>query len=77
MRTHATTRPLGQDWLDQIFRAKAAREGGVIRRKLADIDREIGRAALEREVRRRGYHMLECGGHAVILCTREPIRILC
>jgi Trk K+ transport system NAD-binding subunit len=71
------TRPLGQDWLDQIFRAKAAREGGVVRRKLADIDREIGRAALELEVRRRGFHMIECGDHAVVICSKEPIRIVC
>ena len=38
-------RPLGQDWLDQIFRARAAQTGGVLRRKVADVDREVGRAA--------------------------------
>jgi hypothetical protein len=70
-------RPLGQDWLEQIFRAKAAANGGVIRRKVRDVDREIGRDALELEVRRRGFHLLECGGDFVIVCSSAPIRIVC
>ena len=70
-------RPIGQDWLEQIFRAKAAVTGGVIRRKVRDVDREIGRDALELEVRRRGFHLLECGGDFVIVCSSAPIRIVC
>lgn len=77
MQPPPRTRPANPDWLDQVFRARAAREGGVIRRRLADIDREVGRPALELEVRRRGFHMSECGEHAVILCSRDPIRIIC
>ncbi|MEE4119335.1 MAG: N-(5'-phosphoribosyl)anthranilate isomerase [Paracoccaceae bacterium] len=73
----SAARPLGQDWLDQIFRAKAAARGGVIRRKVRDVEREIGRDALELEVRRRGFHLLECGGDFVIVCSAAPIRILC
>jgi hypothetical protein len=70
-------RPLGQDWLDQIFRAKAAASGGVIRRSIRDVEREIGRDALELEVRRRGFHLLECGPHFVIVCSPAPIRVIC
>jgi hypothetical protein len=68
---------LGQDWLDQIFRAKAAQTGGVVRRKIADVEREVGRDALELAVRRRGFHMIECGRDFVILCTPAPLRIIC
>jgi hypothetical protein len=70
-------RPLGQDWLAQIFRAKTAASGGVIRRSIRDVEREIGRDALELEVRRRGFHLLECGQHFVIVCSPAPIRIVC
>ena len=73
----AAARPLGQDWLDQIFRAKAAMRGGVLRRKVRDVEREIGRDALELEVRRRGFHLLECGDDFVIICSAAPIRVLC
>lgn len=67
---------LGQDWLDQIFRAKSARTGGVVRRKIADVEREVGREALELAVRRRGFHMIECDRDFVIICSRAPIKIL-
>jgi hypothetical protein len=70
-------RASGQDWLDQVFRAKAASCGGVLRRKVRDVEREIGRDALELEVRRRGFHLLECVGDFVIVCSPVPIRILC
>lgn len=71
------TKPLGQDWLDQVFRAKAAQTGGVVRRKIRDVEREIGRAALELEVRRRGYHMIECDRDFVIICSAAPLRVIC
>ncbi len=67
----------GQDWLDQIFRAKSARTGGVVRRKIVDVEREVGRDALELEVRRRGFHMIECDRDYVILCSSAPMRIIC
>ena len=70
-------RPLGQDWLDQIFRAKAAQAGGVVRRKVRDVEREVGREALELAVRRRGFHLLECGADFVILCSSDPVRVIC
>ena len=68
---------IGQDWLDQIFRARAATEGGVLRRRIADVEREVGRERLELEVRRRGFHMIECGRHFVIICHPAPLRIIC
>ena len=72
-----TPRLLGQDWLDQIFRSRAAATGGVVRRRVADVDREIGRCALELEVRRRGFHMVQSGEHLVILCTHDPVQVIC
>ena len=70
-------RLLGQDWLDQIFTTKSAQTGGLVRRKIVDVNREISQEALELEVRRRGYHMLRCGGHFVILCKSDPITLIC
>lgn len=70
-------RPPHSDWLDQLFRAKSVRSGGVIRRKISDVEREIGRDLLELEVRRRGFHMIESGNQLVILCSSEPLRVIC
>ena len=70
-------RLMGQDWLDQIFRAKAAQTGGVVRRKVVDVEREIGRGALELEVRKRGFHLLRTRDDYLIICTSTPIQLIC
>lgn len=69
--------PLGRDWMDQIFRSRAALTGGVVRRNRLDVEREVGLAMLELEVRRRGFHMIECGNHLVIACCADPVKIIC
>lgn len=69
--------PLSPDaWVTHLFSAKAAREGGVIRRRLRDIERYVGRDVFETELRRRGYHAAENAGQLVIFCNQEPIRLI-
>ncbi len=63
-------------WVDQVFSAKAVRYGGVVRRSLHWVDLEVGRAAFEAEVRRRGWHLVECNGQLVVFCTARPIQVL-
>jgi len=70
-------RPIGQDWLDQVFAAKAAHQGGVVRRKIRDVAREIGVERFELEVRRRGFHLLRCDEHFIVICNNKPISIVC
>ncbi|MGV6813192.1 MAG: N-(5'-phosphoribosyl)anthranilate isomerase [Brevirhabdus sp.] len=64
-------------WLSQIFDARAAATGGVVRRKRADVERKVGLPRLELEVRRRGFHMIACGSQIVIVCSRAPVRVIC
>ena len=72
------TRPLGPEpWIARIFSAQAVRKGGVVRRDVRCVEREIGRARLEQEVRDRGFHMIECGGQFVVICNRGGIRVIC
>lgn len=63
-------------WVTHVFTAKAAREGGVIRRKIRGIERCVGRTAFEKELSRRGYHAVENAGQLVIFCNQEPIRFI-
>ncbi|TMV65674.1 N-(5'-phosphoribosyl)anthranilate isomerase, partial [Thioclava sp. BHET1] len=60
-------------WMRQIFSAKSARDGGIVRRKVRDVERILGRAAFERELRRRGYHAIENSGQFVIFCNNDQI----
>lgn len=64
-------------WMQQIFGVTSARHGGVVRRKLRDVERSAGLARLQNEVRRRGYHAVLNGEQVVIFCNNEPVRLLC
>lgn len=68
---------LSHPWLDEMFAAKAVARGGVVRRSIRDIEREVGRAPFIGEVRRRGFHLVECGGQFIVICNQGQIRILC
>jgi len=63
-------------WVDQVFSAKSVQRGGVVRRSLRWVEAEVGREVFVAEVRRRGWHLVECNGQLVVFCTRRPIQVL-
>ena len=63
-------------WIAQIFQAQAARNGGIVRRKMASVAQFASSAALEAEVRRRGFHMVETGDQYVIFCHVGNFRMI-
>lgn len=74
MQSHRITSP--DVWIDQIFSAKAAISGGVIRRSVDWVEREIGRDRFFIEVRRRGFHLMRAGNQYIILCATDPVQFL-
>ncbi len=58
----------------KLFDSKAARDGAVIRRKVRDVERLVGREAFLCELRRRGFTAVENAGQFVIFCNCEPVR---
>ena len=68
---------LAQAWLDTLFAAKAVGKAGIVRRAVRDVERETGRAAFVAEVRRRGFHLLECGGQFIVICNPGQLQIIC
>jgi len=74
---HDRTSPLSPEaWLDDLFAAKAAQRGEVIRRKARDIERFVGMDLFLQEIHRRGYRVIENSGQIVIFCNRAPVRWL-
>ncbi|MEM8761291.1 MAG: N-(5'-phosphoribosyl)anthranilate isomerase [Pseudomonadota bacterium] len=63
-------------WLRQIYGARAAQAGGVVRRRVADVERIVGRKRFEADLRRRGFRAVENCGQFVIFCNRSPIRLV-
>lgn len=62
-------------WLEQIFGAKIAQRGGLVRRKKADVHRYASLSQLLREVERRGWHLIETGDQYVIVCNKGTVRL--
>ena len=64
------------EWLRQLFSSKAARDGGVVRRKVSDVERIVGCLRFEHEIRRRGFRAVQNGQQYVVFCNRESIRLI-
>lgn len=63
-------------WCDSVFQAKAARTGGIVRRAVRDVEREVGREAFIAEVTRRRFHLVECSGQFIVICSDDPLNVL-
>lgn len=60
-------------WLSQIFGSGEAMRGGVVKRKIRDVERLVGSEAFAAAVRRRGFQAVENGRHFVVFCNARPI----
>ncbi len=78
MTLHMSVPPVHHDpetWIRLIFSAQAAR-GGVVRRSIAWVDREVGRDRFFAEVRQRGFHLLATSNQFIVVCNRDPVQLL-
>jgi hypothetical protein len=64
-----------ETWIRLIFSAQAAK-GGVVRRSIAWVDREVGRDRFVDEVRRRGFHLLQTANQFIVVCNRDPVTLV-
>ncbi len=60
-------------WLDQLFTSQEALRGGVVKRKIRDVERLAGRAAFVAALECRGFQAVENGRHFVVFCNLMPI----
>ena len=68
---------LAQAWLDDVFAAKAVGKGDIVRRAVRDVEREMGRDVFVGEVRKRGFHLIECGGQFIVICNSGQLQVIC
>ena len=53
----------------QMFATKTALDGGVVRRKVSDVERLVGREAFFGAMKKRGFRVVENAGHFVVFCN--------
>lgn len=64
-------------WLAAVFDAKACQRGGILRRAIKDVHREVGRDAFITEVQRRHWHLVISGDQYIVFCNDGDFRIIC
>lgn len=69
-------KPQNQDWIEQMFECQAVRNGGVIRRQVVDVAREVGINAFVAEVRKRRFHLIRTSQHFIVVCSADPVAVL-
>ena len=62
-------------WLYAAFTSTTANAGGVIKRRISDIDRIVGRDRFLGEVRSRGFQAVENGDSLIVFCNAQPVRL--
>ncbi|WP_298857952.1 N-(5'-phosphoribosyl)anthranilate isomerase [uncultured Sulfitobacter sp.] len=64
-----------EQWFRHLFRAKSALDGGVVRRKVRDMERMVGRERFYIELHRRCFLVVENAGQVIIFCNSDPVHM--
>ncbi|EPX78136.1 hypothetical protein [Salipiger mucosus] len=62
--------------LTQLVAARAAAQGGVVRRRTCAIGQIVGNERFLAKLDRRGFRAVENAGRTVVFCNRAPVRVL-
>ena len=63
------------EFINQIFEAKAVTHGGIVRRKIANVNRYATFGYLLEEVEARSFHLIETGDQYVIICNSGNFKL--
>lgn len=64
------------EFINDMFRAKTAKSGGIVRRKVASVQTYASLQYLIKEVEARGFHLIETGNQYVVICNPGNFRLL-
>jgi phage baseplate assembly protein gpV len=64
-------------WVTQWFGARAAQDGGVVRRRIDYVEQYASLGEVEREARARGWHVVVIGEQVIVLCNEGDMQVIC
>ena len=64
-------------WINQIWKAKQAKRGGIVRRKVASVEKYASFAGMKAAVKAKGFHMLRSGDQYLIFCHKGVFKVIC
>jgi hypothetical protein len=69
--------PAAGKWIRQIWNAKAAKNGGIVRRKVSSVKKYATVKDLKAAVKGKGFHMIRTGGQFMIFCHAGDFKVVC
>lgn len=72
----ATSSSAQKAWIEQIFGADAANNGGIVRRSVKSVNENASEQELIDAVKSRQFKLIETGGQYVILCHRGYMQLV-
>jgi len=61
-------------WLMGLFSADEVRKGGIVRRRVRDVNKCSSLKDLKKEVGRRGFHLFRTGNQYIVVCNKGDLR---
>ena len=65
------------EFINKMFEAEAAKNGGIVRRKIASIEKSASLKYLIKEVQERGFHLIETEDQYVVICNSGKFKVHC
>ena len=78
-RHPSRSRPVPQSpdgYIADVFSVRSAQAGGVVRRKVGEVERVAGRAPFLAYCRAHGFQVIENNGHFIVFCNRAPVSFI-
>ena len=63
-------------YINAIFSSKQAKNGGVVSRQIANVQKYASTQFLIEEVKRQGFHIVEIANQYIIICNSGDIKLL-
>lgn len=64
-------------YLDEMFSSKSVKQGDVVRRRKANVDRFVPFHRLLARVQREQFHLIEIGDQYIIICNPGQLKLHC
>jgi len=63
------------EFINRLFEANAVKNGGIVRRKIENVEKYASFKYLIKEVEARGFHLIQTGDQYVIICNAGNFKL--
>lgn len=75
-KTKTKTQKDRRAWIEKMFAAKAAQNGGMVRRSKSSVEKNASLEELKAAVEARRFKLIEVASQYVVICITSPMTIV-